>query len=43
MSEQYQVKKIFKHFEWTDICKPDKEELTKNCRSLPPGLLSNKG
>lgn len=29
MSEQYQIKKNFKHFEWTDICKPDKEELTK--------------
>lgn len=29
MSEQYQIKKDFKHFEWTDICKPDKEELTK--------------
>lgn len=29
MSEQYQVTKNFKHFEWTDICKPDKEELEK--------------
>lgn len=29
MSEQYQIKKNFKHFEWTDICKPDKEELKK--------------
>lgn len=29
MSEQYQVTKSFKNFEWTDICKPDKEELKK--------------
>ena len=29
MNEQYQVTKSFKHFEWIDICKPDKEELIK--------------
>ncbi|KAA5535743.1 CorA family divalent cation transporter [Paenimyroides baculatum] len=29
MSKQYQITKSFNHFEWIDICKPDKEELKK--------------
>lgn len=29
MSKQYQITKNFNHFEWIDICKPDKEELKK--------------
>lgn len=29
MSKQYQNTKNFKHFDWTDIYKPDKEELIK--------------